>query len=163
MSKPGDVARASVQVAVPQAEAFRIFTEEIDQWWRRGPAYRMAGKRRGIVALEPGLGGRLFESFDDEAGGESVIESGRVLAWEPPARVVFSWRAVNFAPHEQTEVEVTFAPRGAGTYVTVTHRGFASLRPDHPVRHGAEVPAFIARMAAWWGAQLTSLRERAGS
>ncbi|MET0339588.1 MAG: SRPBCC domain-containing protein [Polyangiales bacterium] len=161
--QPGDQARASVQVAVPRAEAFRVFTEEIDQWWRRGPAYRMSGARRGIIALEPRLGGRLFESFDDDAGGERVVESGRVLTWEPPTRVVFSWRATNFAPHEETEVEVTFEERARGTYVTVTHRGFASLRPDHPVRHGAEVPAFIARMGAWWGGLLTSLREHAGS
>jgi len=50
-------------------------------------------------------------------------------------------------------------PSPSGTLVTVTHRGFASLRPDHPVRHGEEVPAFIRMMALWWGDLLTSLRE----
>jgi hypothetical protein len=45
--------------------------------------------------------------------------------------------------------------------VTVTHRGWASLRPDHPVRHGHEVPAFIRMMGLWWGDLLTSLREHA--
>ncbi len=39
------------------------------------------------------------------------------------------------------------SPRArAGRSVTVTHRGWASLRPDHPVRHGHDVPAFIRMM-----------------
>lgn len=90
-----------------------------------------------------------------------MIETGRVTAWEPPAWLVLEWRARNLAPHEHTEVEVQFAPSPSGTLVTVTHRGFAALRPDHPVRHGLDVPAFIRLMGLWWGELLTSLRMRA--
>ena len=54
-----------------------------------------------------------------------------------------------------------FAPSPSGTLVTVTHRGWASLRPDHPARHGQEVAAFIRTMGLWWGELLTSLREHA--
>ena len=79
--------------------------------------------------------------------------------WEPPSRLVFEWRGVNFAPGERTEVEVLFEPSPSGTLVTVTHRGWAGLRPDHPVRHGQEVTAFIRMMGLWWGDLLTSLRE----
>ena len=61
---PGDQAKVSVLVRVPPEIAFRVFTTEIDQWWRRGLRYRVAGKRRGIIRLEEGVGGRLFESFD---------------------------------------------------------------------------------------------------
>ncbi len=158
---PGDQARSSVQVGVPQAEAFRIFTEEIDQWWRRGRKYRVAGKHRGVIHIEPKLGGRLFEEFD--TGRRShVIETGRITAWEPPARVVFEWRIANFAPGEKTEVEVEFEPRGEGTYVTVTHRGWSKIRPDHPARHGKDVPAFIRMNGMWWADLLTALREHAG-
>jgi hypothetical protein len=49
----GDEAVVTVLVRVAPDDAFRIFTEEIDQWWRRGLKYRMAGKRRGFVHLEP--------------------------------------------------------------------------------------------------------------
>ena len=42
--------------------------------------------------------------------------------------------------------------------MTVTHRGWASLRPDHPARHGQDVAAFIRTMGLWWGELLTSLR-----
>ena len=42
----GDGAKVSVLVDVPPAEAFAMFTDEIDEWWRTGPAYRIAGKTR---------------------------------------------------------------------------------------------------------------------
>jgi len=158
--RPGDQARATVMVAVPSEEAFRIFTEEIDQWWQRGLKYRVAGGNRGFIHLEPKLGGRLYESF--ETGGRTrVFETGTITAWEPPARLAFEWRGANFAPGEKTHVEVQFAPSASGTLVTVTHRGWASLRPDHPVRHGQDVAPFIRMMALWWGELLTALREHA--
>jgi uncharacterized protein YndB with AHSA1/START domain len=157
---PGDQARASVSVAVDPAEAFRAFTEEIDQWWRRGLEYRVSGRGRGVLHLEPGVGGRLFEEVAS-ASGPRAVETGRVTAWEPPARLVLEWRAVNFAPGEATEVEVTFEPARTGTLVTVTHRGWSRIRSDHPVRHGAEVPAFIRTMGLWWGELLSALREHA--
>ena len=88
---------------------------------------------RGIVCIEPGVGGRLFESFETDAG-ERVVPMGQVRVWEPPQRLVFEWRAINFAPHEHTEVEVRFEPTSRGTLVTVVHRGWSALRADHPVR-----------------------------
>jgi uncharacterized protein YndB with AHSA1/START domain len=155
---PGDQARVSVQVGVAPDEAFRIFTEEIDLWWRRGYAYRVAGTRRGLIHIEPRDGGRLFESFDDDAGDTTVVETGRVTDWSPPGRLVFEWRAQNFAPGEKTEVEVVFQARGEGTLVTVTHRGWSAIRPDHPARHGKETEAFVRMMGMWWGDLLGSLR-----
>ena len=55
MSAPrpsGDEASVSVLVRVPVEDAFRIFTEEIDQWWRTGVRYRIGGERRSVVHLE---------------------------------------------------------------------------------------------------------------
>ena len=153
----GDRASASVVVHVPQAEAFRLFTEEIDRWWRGGLRYRI-GKSRGVVHLEPMLGGRLFESFET-ASGPKLMETGRITSFEPPARLVLSWRAVNFAADETTEVEVLFEPAAGGTLVTVHHRGWSRIRPDHPVRHGRDAPTFLAHQRLWWGGLLASLRE----
>jgi uncharacterized protein YndB with AHSA1/START domain len=148
----------SVLVRVPPAEAFRVFTEEIDGWWRQGLRYRI-GRSRSVVHLEAQLGGRLFESFHTPAG-EEVKETGRVTCFEPPSRLVLTWWAVNFGPGEQTEVEVLFAPSPSGTLVTVCHRGWSRIRADHPVRHGQPPSAFLATMGSWWGALMTSLRER---
>jgi uncharacterized protein YndB with AHSA1/START domain len=156
----GDQATVSVLVKVAPAEAFRLFTEEIDSWWRGGLRYRI-GKRRSVVHLEPKLGGKLFESFETSAGGAKVKATGVVTCFEPPTRLVLEWRAVNFAPDERTEVEVSFQPSPSGTLVTVRHRGFGQLRPDHPVRHGQAPPDFIRSMALWWSELMTSFRERA--
>lgn len=161
-SVPGDQARVSVSVRTDPAEAFRVFTEDIDLWWRRGLKYRVAGKRRGIIHLEPKVGGRLFESFDG-AREQKVVETGRVTVWDPPARLVFQWRSVTFAPSESTEVEVTFEPSGESTLVTVTHRGWSEIRDDHPVRHRHDVPEFLRSMGLWWGELMASLRELVAS
>ena len=75
-----DAARVSVSVAVPPAMAVEIFTNEIDRWWRRGVRFRRGGPRGGFIRLEPGVGGRLFESIDSDAG-PYVHEVGRVSAW----------------------------------------------------------------------------------
>lgn len=161
MTSLGDEARVTVGLAVPPARAFELFTREIDLWWRRGPRFRHAGGERALVAIEPHVGGRIFESIgnDDSA---PVHEIGRVIAWEPPARLVFSWRNATFAPTDRTEVEVRFdADARGGTRVTLVHRGWASIRPDHPARHGMASPAFVRSLGLWWGEQLTSLRQTA--
>ena len=155
----GNQARVTVGVAVPPAVAFEVFTQEIDLWWRRGPQFRRVGGERALIAIEGREGGRVFESA---GAGMPAQEIGRVLAWQPPSRLVFEWRGGNFAPGERTEVEVRFeAAPGDGTTVTVTHRGWAAIRADHPVRHGQDVPAFIGGMGRWWGGLLSSYRLRA--
>lgn len=161
-SKPvaGDQARVSVLVEVAPSVAFRVFTEEIDQWWRAGLKYRIGGRRRSVIRLEPGVGGRLFECFET-ASGTRVFETGRVTVWQPVSRIVFEWRAVNFAPAEKTEVEVVFEPSPSGTLVTVTHRGWSRIRPDHPARHNHDVGAFLRMLGMWWSDLMTALREHA--
>jgi uncharacterized protein YndB with AHSA1/START domain len=158
----GDQARVSVAVAVPPAFAFRIFTEEIDQWWRRGFKYRMAGNNPGIIHLEPKLGGRLFESYET-ASGTLLKEIGKITEWEPPLRFSFEWRAANFSGSETTSVDVRFEANGRGTLVTVTHRGWSQIRGDHPVRHGLAVPEFIRMQGLWWADLLSALRVHAGT
>lgn len=154
----GDRVRVETFVRIPIADAFEVFTLEIDQWWRRGPRYRIGGKHPGTLHLEPRLGGRIFEQYG--AGGSVLHEIGVVTAWEPPAHFAFTWRAINFAPGQVTTVDVAFAASGDGTRVTLEHRGFASLPDDHPVRHGKPVEEFIRDLGMWWGTLLTSMRER---
>jgi hypothetical protein len=54
---------------------------------------------------------------------------------------------------------VSFEPAGGGTIVTVVHRGWGAIRPDHPARHGLEVGRFLRMMGLWWGELMASLRE----
>jgi hypothetical protein len=56
---------------------------------------------------------------------------------------------------------VVLEPSATGALVAVTHRGWSTIRPDHPARHGHDVPAFIRMMGLWWGELMTSMREHA--
>lgn len=152
----GDKVRVETFVAVPIQDCFRYFTEEIDEWWRRGPAYRLAKGKTGTMKLAPMLGGNLVEHLDDGTSREI----GTITTWEPPAHFVMEWRGYNFREGEKTTVEVWFESSGEGTRVKLEHRGWASLPADHPVRHGKPVEQFIRDVGMWWGGNLTSLRQR---
>src|SRR5262245_35799791 len=153
--KPADRARVTTYVAVSPEDAFEVFTEETDLWWRKGPRFRRSHQTPGVLRFETKQGGRLVETLDD--GAELV--SGTVLVGEPGKRLVFEWRAVNFGPEERTEVEVTFEPKNDGTQVTIEHRGWAVLPDGHPVRHGlGSGQAFTDFIGLWWGELAASYR-----
>jgi hypothetical protein len=158
---PGDRVSVSLHVEAPPAVAFEVFTGDIDLWWRHGRAFRSGARGRSVLHLEAGLGGRLFEQVGEpnDATGP-VVQTGTVTAWNPPHALAIEWRGVDDAPGERTTIAVRFEPSGSGTLVTLVHSGFASLRPDHPVRHGQPVPVFIRQLALWWSSQFESLRQR---
>lgn len=149
-----DPVRVSVFVPADVAATFRLFTEETDSWWKRGSRFRIAGANHGTLHLEPRSSGRLFESFDS-GGVTRVVRTGRVRTWEPPTRLTFEWRAVLCAPDEVTHVEVTFEPSATATRVTLTHRGWSALAPDHPARRA------LGPINVFWGELMTSLSELA--
>ncbi len=155
----GDRVAVTVLVRAEPALAFSIFTDEIDRWWRTGMAYRL-GKDRSVVHLEPRVGGALYEAFETKSGAKTK-RTGTVLVWEPPTRLVLEWRAVNFRPDERTKVDVRFEPSPSGTLVTLTHSGWAAIRPDHPARHGKPVPLFLRELSSWWGNLMSTYSERA--
>ena len=157
----GDQVRVTVRVEVEPAVEFEVFTTEIDLWWRGGIAYRVAGRRPGMLVMEGKVGGRLFEQYEGP-DGLRTHQAGTITVWEPPTRLAFEWRGANFQPDEVTFVDVTFTRTDSGaTQLVLVHRGFAALRPDHPVRHGAPIDVFIGRHGRWWGSLLSSLREHA--
>jgi len=149
-----DCITATTVVAVDPAEAFEVFTDDVDLWWGQGPRFRFHHDHSGTLRFEGGADGRLVEVFDEAAG--DIHEVGRVRAWEPAKRLVFEFRALAFEPGESTEVEVRFEPASGGTRVTVEHRGWGRLRADHPVRHGLDGAAFDNLMGVWWGDQLAA-------
>ncbi len=154
----GDSVKAQVSVKVSVERAFDLFTREIDLWWRRSPRFRNFSGAQALVCIEPRLDGRVLESWSD-GSVERIFEIGRVTTWQPPSALAFTWRNANFADGEVTQVEVSFAADGDATLVTVVHRGWAALPPDHPARHGAGVLAFQQSLGSWWGDQLSALRQ----
>ena len=91
-----------------------------------------------------------------------VFEIGRIKVWDPPARLVFSWRQATFPPDLQTEVEIGFEPVGDGeTRVSVEHRGFDKVPVESAARHGFPDAALLARLGEWWRRLLESYRAEA--
>ena len=152
-----DELNVSIAVPVQPLEAFRLFTQEIDLWWRRGPVYR-TGKNNSL-RLEPELGGRFL---DVDASSGLAREIGRVQVWEPGERLQLEWRASNFQAGEVTYIEVRFTSEQSGTRVAVRHFGWDALPADHPVRHDQQGAAFVRFQSRWWADLLTALQRYAG-
>ncbi len=144
----------ALRVKASPERAFAAFVNEIGAWWRPNGLFQTTPRAPGRLSFEPGEGGRLIETL---ANGE-VFEIGKVLVWEPPGRLVFSWRQANFPPDLQTEVEVRFEPVGEETRVSVEHRGFDQV-PEGAARHGFPDEVLLMRLADWWRTLLTSYRD----
>ena len=144
----------SVRVALDPGAAFALFTEDINAWWKHGPAYRMKPKRTSRMAFEPGVGGHLMQTFDD---GTPPAVFADIRVWEPGRRIVLDWHTNNYKPGEKTEVEIRFRPVEGGTRVIVEHRGWEALPPDHPVRHHLPEAQFLSMTGDWWRAILNSM------
>ncbi len=112
--------RKSVQVAVAPNRAFQIFTEGMSRWWIKSHSINKSPIKE--IVIEPKVGGRWYERGDDG----STCDWGRVLLWEPPARLVLSWQITadwKYDPDLKTEVEVRFVAEGKnGTRVELEHR-----------------------------------------
>ena len=149
-----ETARVTTFVAVAPADAFEVFTDEIDVWWRRGPRFRNSGAESELCSEQHDGGRRLVERMRHR-----VFEIGRVLTWEPGQRLVFEWRQSNFKADEVTEVEVRFEPSGDGTRVTLEHRGWEAIRDGHPARHGLRDRAFGSSLGRHWAELIQVYRQ----
>ena len=118
----------AIAIAAPPERVFAAYVEQINAWWPRQGLFRYtfapASTAPAEIHFEPMLGGRLYERFAD--GSEYII--GHILEWQPPQRLVYSWRAPDWS--HKTTVEVTFSHQDNQTYVTVRHSGFDQL--DQP-------------------------------
>jgi uncharacterized protein YndB with AHSA1/START domain len=125
---PTTAVRTSIVVDAPPERAFAVFTEDIGSWWPK--EHHVLQAPLSHMVFEPKVGGNVYDVGTD--GSES--RWARVLAYEPPDRVVFSWDlSVQFQletdPAKTSEVEVRFVPEGEGrTRVELEHR--------HIDRHG---------------------------
>jgi uncharacterized protein YndB with AHSA1/START domain len=112
--------RKSVSVRAPAERAFEVFTAGVGRWWPK--SHHIGASDLETHVIEPKAGGRWYERGVD--GVECEI--GKVLVWEPPARLVLGWQLTpdwKYDPKLMTEVEVRFIPDGANaTRVELEHR-----------------------------------------
>jgi uncharacterized protein YndB with AHSA1/START domain len=119
---------ASIVVEAPIERAFSVFTEDFGSF--KPPEHNMLGVEIAETVFEPRVGGAMYDRGVDG----SVCRWARVLAYDPPHRVLFSW---DISPHWQIETdpektsewEVRFAAETPErTRVEIEHR--------HLDRHG---------------------------
>jgi DNA-binding transcriptional ArsR family regulator/uncharacterized protein YndB with AHSA1/START domain len=97
----------AIVVDAPPALTFELFVDQ-ERWWPI-TTHHLAQPAGEQVVLEPFVGGRWYEVSSD--GSET--DWGRVLAYEPPHRILLSWQmSANWAhepdPDRGSEIEVTF-------------------------------------------------------
>ena len=146
----------ALRVKATPERAFRAFVEEIGEWWRPNVLFQTT-PRPGVLSFEPGEGGRLIETRDNG----KVFEIGKIRVWDPPGKLVFSWRQASFPLNLHTEVEVGFEAVGEETRVSVEHRGFDQVPVDSAARHRFPDGVLLMRLAEFWRAQIVAVGERA--
>jgi len=130
------------EVACGREHAFDVWANRTSLWWPRD--HTASGESLASITYEPRVGGRIFERADD--GTEH--DWGEVLAWEPPARLLYLWH-IAADRSEATEVEVTFRDAGEATVVTIRHGGWDGLGADAEQRRTANRHGWAAVIEAF--------------
>jgi hypothetical protein len=117
--RPAPVNR-SVVVKADVERSFAAFTGRMGRWWPR--SHSIGSTPLADVIVEPHVGGRWYER--NAEGAE--CEWGKVLAWDPPGRVILAWQLDanwKYDPALVLEVEIRFtALQGGMTRVDLEHR-----------------------------------------
>ena len=150
------VVRKQIVVAAPIARAFTVFTERFGDF--KPPEHNLLSAPLAETVFEPRVGGSIY----DRAVDGSECRWARILAFDPPERVVFSWDissrwSIETDPDNTSEVEVTFvAEAPQRTRVELEHRhidrhgpGWEAVRDG--VGHDEGWPLYLSRYAALFG------------
>jgi uncharacterized protein YndB with AHSA1/START domain len=120
--------QATTVVDAPPERAFEVFTDGIATWWP--PEHHILQAELATMVFEPRVGGHVIDRGVDG----SECRWARVLAYEPPTRVVISWDInlewqIESDPARTSEIEIRFIEEEPGrTRVHLEHR--------HLDRHG---------------------------
>jgi uncharacterized protein YndB with AHSA1/START domain len=123
--------RETVSVRTDPERSFHVFTEQLDSWWpiasysRAVSEFEHENVKAISLEFQSRLGGSILEHMSDGR----VLPWAKVIAWQPPHRVVLEWRP-HSEPEPPTEVEVTFAARDRGTLVELEHREWQRLSEE---------------------------------
>jgi uncharacterized protein YndB with AHSA1/START domain len=114
--------RREIVVEAPIERAFRMFTQDFGSF--KPPEHNLLDVEIAETVFEPRVGGHLYDRGVDG----SECRWARILAYEPPSRVVFSWDIdpqwrIETDPEKTSEVEVRFVSETPErTRVELEHR-----------------------------------------
>ena len=142
--------KQQIVVNAPLGRAFAVFVEDFDAIKPR--EHNIMSAPIAETVFEPRVGGNIY----DRATDGSECRWARVLAYEPPNRIVFSWDIngrwqIEADPDRTSEVEVRFIAESADrTRVELEHRnlerhgdGWEAVRDG--VGHDAGWPLYLQR------------------
>jgi len=147
------VVRKDIVVEAPIEQAFQVFTARFGDF--KPPEHNLLRSPIAETVFEPRVGGHIY----DRAVDGSECRWARILAFEPPSRVVFSWDIgpqwqIESEPENTSEVEVRFVADGSDrTRVELEHRNIDRHGPGwqgvvDAVDGDAGWPLYMARYAA---------------
>jgi uncharacterized protein YndB with AHSA1/START domain len=156
MAQTGTAILQQIVVDAPLERAFATFTERFGDF--KPPEHNLLSAPIAETVFEPRVGGNIVDRGTDG----SECRWARILAYEPPHRVVFSWDIsprweIESDPEQTSEVEVRFVAEGPGrTRVELEHRHIERHGPGWDgVREGVAGdegwPLYLARYAALLG------------
>ncbi len=120
--------RTHVVVEAPLQRAFDVFTQQMKSWWPEG--HHILDGEVGEMVFEPRAGGRVYDRGAD--GRECTW--ARVVAYEPPDRVVFTW---DISPSWEIESDLTRASEVEVRFIAESDtRTRVELEHRHLERHG---------------------------
>jgi uncharacterized protein YndB with AHSA1/START domain len=120
--------RTSIVVEAPIERAFSVFTEDFGGF--KPPEHNLLGVEIAETVFEPRVGGSLYDRGVDG----SECRWARVLAYEPPLRVVFSW---DISPQWQIETDLERTSEVEVRFIAETpQRTRVELEHRHLERHG---------------------------
>ena len=135
--------RKQMKIGLSIERAFDLFTAGMGTWWPL-LTHSVGEEQAESCFCEGWVGGRIVEVLKD--GSQS--EWGRVLTWEPPHRVSFSWHPGR-APETAQEVTVTFNEIPDGTLVELVHVGWETLGPVAKARRDGYVTGWDLVLAQY--------------
>jgi uncharacterized protein YndB with AHSA1/START domain len=129
MTVPDDTAvRREIVVDASIETAFAAFVERFGDF--KPPEHNLLGTEISETRFEPTVGGYIY----DKAADGSECRWARVLAYEPPQRVVFSW---DISPQWQLEIDERYTSEVEVRFVAETpDRTRLELEHRHLDRHG---------------------------
>jgi len=150
------VVRREIAVQASIERAFTVFTERFGDF--KPPEHNLLNAPIAETVFEPRVGGHIY----DRAVDGSECRWARILAYEPPDRVVFSWDIspqwqIETEPENTSEVEVRFiAETPERTRVELEHRNIERHGPGWQavadgVGNDAGWPLYLTRYAALFG------------
>jgi uncharacterized protein YndB with AHSA1/START domain len=120
-----DAIHLTLTVPASVERAYAVFVEEFASWYPR--KYTWSQDVLQTIGIERREGGRCFE----RGPYGFWIDWGRVLVWDPPDRLVFSWqisprREPVPNPKKASEVELSFHEEGPqSTRIEFEHSGLS--------------------------------------